>query len=413
MRPTMRDIEAKAFRLLTVSDAYPAPDRNSADFRLAKLLNAMGDTANVSFLALDEFRPMRTTGRDDARNLASALEQAGIQIVRHPLRSALRETQYDAVLFEWHFTARNLVEEVRLLQPRAPIIVDSVDVVYNRLEAKARVTTKAQDFAKAHETKAVELEVYKSADLVITVTDADAQLLHLEQPDLRTFTIPNIHPMQSAVSIPERHDNTLLFIGSFVQPGGETNADAMIYFCSDILPKIVAAVPDVKVKIIGSSPTPAVLNLASDRVSVLGFVADTKPHFASTAISIAPLRFGGGMKGKIGEAMSFGLPVVTTSVGVEGFGLEAGKHAIVADSPTEFANAVIHLLHDRAALDEIRMAGYRFIRENYSDVSVKRRVDALFSDLHRLPVKQLPVATLWRSHAKQMWDRHMGWRLRR
>jgi O-antigen biosynthesis protein len=76
-------------------------------------------------------------------------------------------------------------------------------------------------------------------------------------------------------------------------------------------------------------------------VEVTGYVPETAPYLRAAWVSIAPLRFGAGMKGKVGEAMSFGLPVVTTSVGAEGFGLTPGEHALVADDPDEFAQAVI------------------------------------------------------------------------
>src|SRR5581483_10434832 len=98
----------------------------------------------------------------------------------------------------------------------------------------------------------------------------------------------------------------------------------MIYFTSAILPKIVDAVPDVKLRIVGNAPPEEIVRLASQHVEVVGYVPDTKPYLQKSVISVAPLRFGGGMKGKVGEAMSYGLGVVTTSFGAEGFGLTAG-----------------------------------------------------------------------------------------
>src|SRR5439155_6908400 len=134
-----------------------------------------------------------------------------------------------------------------------------------------------------------------------------------------------------------------------------------------------------------------------------GFVPETRPFLETSVISIAPLRFGGGMKGKIGEAMSYALPVVTTSTGIEGFDLTPGVHALVGDNPREFANAVTRLLRDRKYLEQVRMAGYGFIRELYSDIAVRKRVHAFFAQLESYPVKRTPIAPLLMRKAKNIW----------
>src|SRR4029077_10584582 len=87
---------------------------------------------------------------------------------------------------------------------------------------------------------------------------ADAAILHRENPRIATFSIPTIHPLHESVAIPERHGKRLIFIGSFIRPGGETNIDAMTYFCGEILPLIIAAEPDARLRIIGSSPPPEI-----------------------------------------------------------------------------------------------------------------------------------------------------------
>lgn len=398
--------------VLIVADTFPMPDRNSADFRFSELLGMVAEKHDVHFFALGEKRQIEAIGGEHVTRYRKALQARGVSVVEGGVKKALDSRLYAAVVFEWYFAALELIDEVRVAQPGARVIVDSVDVVFNRLEAKARVTKAGDDVAKAAATKTAELAVYDRADVVITVTDADAAILHGENPGMATFTVPNIHPLQDPVPIPEKHNKQLVFIGSFVRPGGETNADAMIYFCGEILPLIIDAEPDVKLRIIGSSPTAEIAALASDHVEVLGFVPDTKPFLETSVISIAPLRFGGGMKGKIGEAMSFGLPVVTTSTGIEGFGLRPGTDALVADNPRDFANAVIRLLRDREYLEQVRMAGYRFIRDRYSDLAVKGRIDTLFANLESYPVKRMALAPVWLRRAKESWIRHVGWRLK-
>jgi glycosyltransferase involved in cell wall biosynthesis len=395
--------------LLFIADAVPMPDRTSADFRFSALMAMIAEKHEVFYYAIGEKRQVAEFGEESVERYRRLLQSQGIRIVEGGITSALRSRPYAAIVFEWYFPAARLIGEARVSQPRARVIIDSVDVVFNRFQGKARLTKAADDFAKARLIKGSELDVYDRSDVVITVTDADAALLHLENPRLATFTIPNIHPLQDPVAIGENHEKRLVFVGSF---GHEPNVDAMIYFCGQILPLIVAAEPQVKLRIIGSSPTHEITALASDRIEVLGFVPDTKPFLQSSVISIAPLRFGGGMKGKIGEAMSFALPVVTTPVGIDGFGLEPGKDALVADDPKAFADAVIHLLRDREYLERIRMGGYRFIRDNYSDAAVRRRVEAFFAQLENYPLKRIPVVPLLLRRAKGSWDRNIGWRFK-
>lgn len=365
----------------------------------------------VFFCALGEKRQLEKIGAEQTARYRTALVEAGIHVLDGGIGRTLQARKYGAVLFEWYFAAMPLIDEVRVRQPRARVIVDSVDVGFNRLENKARVTGTAQDAARAAQTKQDELSIYGKSDIVITVTDADAEILHRENRQLATFTIPNIHPLQEPVSIDTGSDKRLIFIGSYARPGGETNIDAMRYFCAEILPLIIAAEPDVNLRIIGGPQTAEIAELASPHVEVLGFVPETRPFFETSAISIAPLRFGGGMKGKIGEAMSYGLPVVTTSSGIEGFGLAPGVHALVGNTPREFADAVISLLRDRVLLDQVRTAGYQFIRGNYSDIAVKRRVRDLFARLDDYPIRRLPLAAQLQGKIKGAWDRHVAWRL--
>ena len=395
--------------VLVVADAFPMPDRTSADFRLTELLSMIAQEHHVFFFAISAQNQIAALGKDEVARYREMLAKRGITAVEGSIKGALKAREYAVVMFEWYFTARYLLAEIRARQPRARVIVDTVDVVFNRLEAKARLTQARSDIAKAAETKVAELAVYANADIVITVTDADAAILHREGSDVVTFTIPNIHPRQDLPPPPPENEKRLVFIGSFSH---EPNVDAMRYFCRDVLPLIVAVEPEVRLRIIGNGPTPEITALASDHVEVLGFVPDTRPFLESSAISIAPLRFGGGMKGKIGEAMSHALPVVTTSTGIEGFGLQPGRDALVGDDARTFAASVTHLLRDREYREQIRMAGYRFMREHYSDIAARERVRTLLVNLEGYPIRQMPPSQRWLFGVKDAWDQHLGWRLR-
>ena len=397
--------------ILLVADSIPTPDRSSADFRLSRLLGILAARAATSYVAVGLERQVAKLGPAVTEGYREQLRQLGVELVGPGLGAALAARRYDAVIFEWHFPALDLLDEVRHRQPQARVIVDSVDVVFNRLEAKARVSGLAEDQRHALATRHRELGVYAAADLTITVTDADADILRRALPAAPTLTIANIHPLQDPVGDDPAAEGRLLFVGSYARPGGETNIDAMRWFCADILPLVSQRVPAGRLRIVGGPRVDEIDALAGRHVEVLGFVPQTQPYLASSAVSIAPLRFGGGMKGKIGEAMSFGLPVVTTPVGIEGFGLQPGVHALVADSAQAFADHVADLLLDRAKRRAVGLAGHEFIRQHYSDAAAAERVEALLRLIPELPVDRLPVTKRLGRLGRDAWNRHVGWRL--
>lgn len=369
----------------------------------------LSEAYEVSFCAIAQSGQVKRLGAPDAQRYESDLKKLGVKILHPGVARALREGSFDVVLFEFHYVARNFIEDVRTHQPEARIIVDSVDVAFHRLLSKAKVTGSKADYDNALRGKASELAVYQAADVVITVTQEDADILLKEDPSLTTITIPNIHALHEPVKLTPENANRLVFVGSFIH---EPNVDAMRHFCSNVLPLIAEAVPEVSLRIIGNAPPPEIAQLASGRVEVLGYVAETKPFLETSAVSIAPLRFGAGMKGKIGEAMSFGLPVVTTTVGVEGFGLTPGKDVLVGNTPEAFAQAVVSLLRDKALWAKVGASGFEFIRDNYSEPVVRRAVYRLFDGVGAYPVKRIKTFRLLRRKLATLVERHLSWRMK-
>jgi glycosyltransferase involved in cell wall biosynthesis len=186
----------------------------------------------------------------------------------------------------------------------------------------------------------------------------------------------------------------------------------MMYFCNEIFPLIVAKVQGVRLTIIGSSVTQAIKDLERDGVQVIGFVPDVEPYLDSSYVSIAPLRYGGGMKRKIGDAMAHGLPVVTTSIGIEGFGLTPFANVLVGDTPQDFAKMTCDLLREASLYERIRRSGWSFMKERFSQQAVAERVDAIFSHLTDFPEKHLGIGSYLRRAVPQQLHRHLLWRFR-
>jgi glycosyltransferase involved in cell wall biosynthesis len=382
------------------------PDRSTGDLRFFELLKTMAREHRVLFCAYDTVAWLSCEEQVAYRG---AMEDVGIKVLGPDPIAAIRFEPLDAVLFEYHHAAASYTEDVRFWQPDARILVDCVDVHFSRLFAKARVTGSDRDVTKAHETRARELAAYRSADVVIAVSDEDRHILQRELGELPIEVIPIIQAMPPLVDRCQSDPNALLFIGNF---NHDPNVDAMLYFCAEVLPLIRKRSPDVRLTIVGNSPPDKVKQLAGEGVEVLGFVPDLRPVLAASGISVAPLRYGGGIKGKVAEAMAFGLPVATTSFGIEGFGLTPGENVLIGDTPEAFADAVVELVTNEGLRERLRRSAWTFVDERYSQEAVARQVHSLIGNLYRYPVKKLPLRRAVAKAVQRRFDQHIGWRLR-
>lgn len=389
---------------LVIADRFPQPDIASGYLRFYTLLILLARKHQVIFCALNDDGTVQPPNE-----AAVLLEEAGITLGKVDFAHVVKHYQPDIVWFEFYHQARQVyLGQLQRYCQRAQVVVDSVDVHFNRLEARARLTGDSRDEAKAKEVKARELAAYLSADMVIAVSEDDKKLLQRELPNTPIEVIPNIHDVPAFPDPNRRRYGELVFVGGF---NHDPNVDAMLYFCKDVMPRITAACPEARLKIIGSNAPQAIHELASEHVEVLGYVPETAPYLESAYISVAPLRYGGGMKGKVGEAMSYGLPVVTTSFGAEGFGLESGRDLLIGDTPESFSAQVISLLSDPVLYNSIAKNGYDFVAQHYSIPAVGQILDASLAHLGQLPRHRIPLTRRLMIQIQNLYSRHLAWRL--
>lgn len=161
------------------------------------------------------------------------------------------------------------------------------------------------------------------------------------------------------------------------------NVDAIKYFINEIWPLIRNRLDDARLLVLGSNPTDEVMALGSDdpRIEVVGFVEELADYFDVARLSIAPLRFGAGIKGKIGTSASYGVPCVATTLAVEGMGLTDGVNVLVADTPELFAEKVVTLYEDEKLWSQISASSVDFLKQNYSYDAGKYRLRRLLKSL--------------------------------
>jgi O-antigen biosynthesis protein len=236
---------------------------------------------------------------------------------------------------------------VKNQNPQAKIIYDTVDLHYVRLKRAWELL--ADDSAEKRSLamewqgmQAHELDMARQADLTLTVTAVEKDALQ-QQGIKAVEVIPNIHQPYQGESRSFIQRQGVLFIGGYKHV---PNIDCVEWLCNSIMPIVWQTLPNLKVTLLGSHPTEEVKRLASEQVTVTGYIQDVTPYFLSHRIFVSPLRFGAGMKGKIGQSLEYGLPVISTRVGAEGMGLTDNQNVLIADEERYFAEQIIRLHED-------------------------------------------------------------------
>jgi glycosyltransferase involved in cell wall biosynthesis len=353
----------------------------SGDLRFSKMLQILVQFAAVDFL-IPQFRPRL---RDPERRYWESLESVGIRFVNPVFYRQrllwLNATRYDWVLAEfWHEAERFMpdLEVIRSNQPQLRFAVDTVDVHFLRELAALQFDSNRTEEQRQQVLyrKSRELAVYRAADLVMVVTEEDRLALNEELVATNMVIISNIVSIQQR--LPGSRDDKILFVGGFCH---RPNVDAIHWFADEVFPVIRQHCPTAEVHVVGSHPPEDVRLLELRQgINVVGYVESTTPYLQSAAVSVAPLRFGAGMKGKVTEALSAGVPVVTTTVGAQGLAVRSGEHLWIADDSQSFANAVIFCLKDKIAAEKVATNGQALVQSLCARQFVQHRLQQALAD---------------------------------
>jgi glycosyltransferase involved in cell wall biosynthesis len=324
---------------------------------------------------------------DNLANIApytANLQKRGVEVVYHPYIKSVREylercgRLFDLIILSRCDFARKHIADVRTYAPQARVVFDTVDLHFLRQAGEAALTRDPASQRKATEKEELEFTLIDETDETWVVSEYERDLLRRKRPGKSIQIVSNIVDVPgSGAPFSLRRD--FLFIGSFQHP---PNVDAVIFFTKEVYPLIQARLPTETFFIIGGNPPPAVLALASEHVVVTGLQADIRPFFDSVRLSVAPLRWGAGVKGKINQSMGFGVPVVATTVGAEGMTLTDGEEILIADDPQSFARAVIELYESEDLWTRISEKGLAKTRAMYSIEAARARLSHLLGEEH-------------------------------
>ena len=375
-------------RILLLTPQLPYPPQQGTSLRNFHLLRALAQRHDVTLLsfaerdrAADTARlaelarvlppiavPERTTGQrlrglltSRAPDMARRLHSAALAAA---LADALRDEVFDVVQIEGIELAWTM-PLIRETAPGTRIVLDchnaETELQRRALRADCRQPRRwpaaAYSAAQVGRLARFEREALRAADAIIAVSEEDRrQLMALAEPAKPIAVIPNVVAVddyQWAGPVPDEARFDIVFTGKMDY---RPNVDGVLWFAKAIWPLVRQARPATTWAIVGQRPHTRLAALGdAPGITLTGRVDQVQPYLAGAGVYVLPLRIGSGTRLKLIEAMAAGCAVVSTTIGAEGFALESGREAIVADTPEAFAAAVRALLDDparRVALGE-------------------------------------------------------------
>ena len=354
-----KDRNAK-WRVLILDHCTPTPDQDAGSVTALNIMLLLREMEfQVTFIPEDNFlyMPEHTV----------TLQKNGIEVLYSPYVTSVGQhleefgNRYQIVLFVRPTVVERCLELVNSFCPKAKLLFETCDLHHLRMLREAELEDSIEKQELAMKMKQLELQMIKSVDLTILRSTAELELLKDELPINKLCVFPLIlTPYNNSPSLKERKD--IIFVGGFQHT---PNVDAVKYFVSSIMPILRKLIPDICFHVVGSNITEEIRILESTDVKIIGYVKNLIPYLSNIRVSVAPLRYGAGIKGKIGTAMCAGIPVVATSIAIEGMNLINGEHVLVADEPYKFATAIANVYQDPTLWDKLSSNAFEFAKNSW------------------------------------------------
>jgi O-antigen biosynthesis protein len=359
--PAARAIQHDGRPHILIIDALtPDPSRDSGSLRMVNIMRLLASMGwRVTFMADN------CTASDDEIRL---LGRIGVQVLCKPWSPSLARWLKDekdglhAVMLSRHYIASPNIDLVRRVAPNARVIFDTVDLHFLRERRTAEHAGNTAMAKQAQASRKQEFAVMRACDVTLVVSPVEKEILAVEAPDVSVEVVSNVHEVFG------RHNDfaarrDIVFVGGFGHP---PNVDAVKWLVHDIYPRIRQAREDISLHLLGDIPDAYRHELQMPGVIIHGRVAELDPWMNTCKVALAPLRFGAGVKGKVNMAMSYGLPVVATSIAAEGMWLRDEKDVLIADDADTFAHAVLRLYDDPSLWLHLSDQGLENVRHHFS-----------------------------------------------
>ena len=363
-------------RVLVLEHCTPTPDQDAGSvsvFNILLLLRNMG--YQVTFIPEDNFLYMS--------DYTTLLQRVGIEVLYHPYQNSVEQhliesgSRYDlAFLFRPAVVQKHL-QAVRKYAPQAKVLFYTHDLHYLRMLREAALQNNSDKKTAALEMQQIELAAMRAVDASILVSPAELEVLRTDLPDQKLHVLPLILDIPGT-DIPFSQRNDIVFVGGFQHP---PNIDAVQHFVAEVMPRLRPLLPGIRFFVVGSKPTAEIHALAGDDVIISGFIPDLTSYLNRMRVAVAPLRYGAGVKGKIGTAMAAGLPTVATELGAEGMGLTDGENIFVADDPQLYAEVIARLYKDESLWNHVSRSGIIFSEQAWGLAAGEANLERILNDI--------------------------------
>lgn len=273
----------------------------------------------------------------------------------------------------WYYSPNTLqdnLKKVSKIHPNAKSIFDMVDIHFLRYQRAIQLEPNRISLRKKYNKYfKIETVLSQKVDYVVAISNIEKEIMCKYINSNKIITISNIHYPKVDKDSVENFENRkdILFIGSQHTP----NIDALYFLYNDIMPLVWKEIPTIKINIIGDV-NKTIKDINHPNFIFQGYVQDITAFFASNKLMVAPLRYGAGVKGKIGQAFEYYLPVVTTSIGAEGMELIDSENALINDTKEGFSKAILELYTNKKLWQKLQNNSENslkpFSRENLKTV---------------------------------------------
>jgi O-antigen biosynthesis protein len=363
-----------------VSYSIPRLNSTSSSFRLCQILKILLENhCKINFLycmeSWNDSKLIKTFKGDiDFTHLTLNLEDYDRFV-------ADKAPQYVWITELWRMNyvkfITKLVRELKSSRPSSKIIVDTVDFHYKEFQRKYELTEDPEDLKRADEFLKNEKLLYREADCVVVISQEEKKDIQDKIPNIKKIeVVPNVHKIPYNVRPYSRRKN-ICFVGHF---GNRHNVDAVTYFIENIFHLILEKNPGVEFHVLGYSADRYTKLFESANVRVIGGLKYLEEALTYYRLFVCPMTYGAGMKGKIGGAIAAGIPVVTSSIGAEGFPFRDGEECYITDVPSEFAERCNQCLEDCITWYNLSIKSRLVMAENFSPSSVSHKLKKVLSN---------------------------------
>lgn len=362
-------------RILVIDAELPRPDKDSGSvtcFHMLRLLVEEG--YRVTFLPSN----LAYEGR-----YAIPLQRLGVQVIHAPYvfdpQSYISEHggAYDLFIVSRAPVGRTFLSHIRSRFPGKKVVFDTVDIHHLRMLRQAELTGDQDLLESAFTMKRDELAMLTAADASLLVSSFEVDYLEEEIGPFPHMVLPLIYePYQRVMGYAERKD--IAFVGNFRHP---PNMDSVKYLVEDVWPLVRKSGIDATLKLVGSYPPPELSDYAANDISVVGFVEDLEGFLETVRLTVAPLRFGAGVKGKVGNSLRMGVPVVGTPIATEGMGLVDGEHVLTARNTAELAAEIVRAYTDAELWERLSRNGQDYVLSSFGIEAAREKLVRLVNGL--------------------------------